>query len=575
MYFRKITIGLIIILSFFLIELFTLSDYGINWDEPAHYMRGQAYLYYLLTGKENYKELLRVKSHYEKSSFYEIPKDVEYEDTSQFRRSIYQYDREDKVRYTYHYYAQFDGGHPPINGILASLSNHIFYQKLGWLDDIQSYHLFIIVTSTVLVCSIFFFVTQYFGLFSGVIASLSLILYPLFFSESHFNIKDPVETTFFTLTLFTFFKGITSNSWKWILASAAFTGLALGTKLNIIFISLILGPWLLLYKWNKIKKMKWPFTKGVSISLFLLPIISFLIFYLSWPFLWQDFKNVLSILSYYQDIGSRLYQPTDYILFRAINTYAWKWVLFITPLSTLLLFILGIIYTINSGFKEKTKLSLLILFWFLVPLLRVSTPTAGIYGGVRQVMEYIPAMAILTGIGAIQGIRYLFKIIKLKPESLKKIKWILLIIFVPITIKIVSIHPNENVYFNPLIGGLSGARERNFADWGVTLGSPYKQGVDWLNNNTEKDANLTLVRGYTQNVPRISLRKDINFSDHYFSGKEKKGEYLMEVTDYNWLLTIPTDKRLYIESLDPVHEVKVDGVPILTIWKNDKIHSKN
>lgn len=575
MHLKKITVGLIIIFSFFLVEFFTLSNYGINWDEPAHYMRGQAYLYYFLTGKKDYKELPRVKSHYEKSSFYEIPKEVEYEDTSQFRRSIYQYDRETRGRYTYEYYVKFDGRHPPLNGILASLSNYIFYQKLGWLGDIESYHLFIISVSSLLVGSIFFFVTQYFGLFSGVIASLSLVLYPLFFSESHFNIKDPVETTFFTLTLLAFFKGITRDSWKWVIASSVFAGLALGTKLNIVFISLILGPWLIIYKWDQIKRLKWPFSRRISLSLLAFPFIPLSILYVSWPFLWQDIKNVLSVFSYYQDIGSRLYQPTDYILFGIINTYAWKWVLFITPLSILFLFFLGLIYVFKNVFKEKTKLSLLILFWFLVPLLRVSSSTSGIYGGVRQIMEYIPAMAILSGIGASQGIKYLSMIKKLKQVFLGKIKWILLILFVPIAIKIISIHPNENVYFNPLIGGLGGAKEKNFADWGVSLGSPYKQGVDWLNKNAEHEANLTLVRGYTQNVPRISLRKDINFSDHYFSAEEKKGEYLMEITDYNWILTIPIDKRLYIESLNPVYEVKVEGVPILTIWKNDKIHSKN
>ena len=146
--------------------------------------------------------------------------------------------------------------------------------------------------------------------------------------------------------------------------------------------------------------------------------------------------------------------------------------------------------------------------------------------------------------------------------------------FIPISLKLVSIHPNENAYFNPLIGGLEGAKNRNFADWGVTLGSVYQQGIDWLNENAEEESNLTLVRGLHSNIPRIKLRRDINFDNRYYSGEAKKGEYIMEVIDYNWDIFISEEKREYLQNLKPVYEVKVDGVSLLKIWKNDKKHTK-
>ena len=54
----------------------------------------------------------------------------------------------------YSYSIKNDGGHPPLSGEIASLFNYIFYQQLG------------------------------------------------IFGELHFNIKDPVETAFYTSTIF-------------------------------------------------------------------------------------------------------------------------------------------------------------------------------------------------------------------------------------------------------------------------------------------------------------------------------------------------------------------------------------
>ena len=82
-------------------------------------------------------------------------------------------------------------------------------------------------------------------------------------------------------------------------------------------------------------------------------------------------------------------------------------------------------------------------------------------------------------------------------------------------------------------------------------------------------------------MPTILIRSDINYLvdgkldsiETHFSGIERQGEYLMELTfndtgqDFNYIWE-------YInEFLIPVHEVKVDGVTILRIWKNDLDHT--
>ena len=561
----------------FIVGLTTLSDYSINWDEPGHYMRGQAYLHYFLTGKQDYTDLPRIENHYQKSIFEEIPKNIEYKDDSEFRRSIYQYDREIGRRYTYRYFINNDGGHPPLIDILSSFSNYIFYQKLGILGDVQAYHVLIIFISSLLVASAFLFIATSYGLLAGIIASLSIYLYPLFFAESHFNIKDPTQTAFYTFTILFFYLGVLNNRFVWMVLAGIAAGLALGTKFNILFSAFIIMFWIAIVKWRDLRCFRWPFSKKLTFGILFVPIIAIGMIIVSWP---NPQENIIKSISFYRTIGSTVQQSKEYY-FLGFNTYAIQWIFYTTPLIVLFFGIFGIAYAIIYGRREKHYLSILLLIWLLLPIARVSLPQAGIYGGVRQIMEYIPPLAMLSGIGAFWLHSILVRFAKkhvsyrfLKKKASFFLGFLFILSFLPIVFKLIELHPNENVYFNVFIGGLKGAKEKNISGWGLTLGSAYQQGIDWINKNAEVNADLSLVKGYTQNIPRINIRKDINFGDNYYSGKEKKGEYLMEVTDYFWTLTIPVDKQKYIKMLQPVYELNVEGVPILTIWKNDWVNTK-
>ena len=536
--------------AFLVINLFTLDDYGINWDEPIHFMRGQAYLRYFFTGKKNYEGLPKLKFHYPKNDRYLLVDKLDFEDDRQFRRSFYQSDYRNGE-----YFLNHDTGHPPLNGILAAATNWIFYQKLGVLGDIESYHLFEVFTGAILVLTVSLFTQETYGVFAGLIAGLSLTLYPLFWAESHFNIKDPVESCFFGLTIYSFYKAVKYQSAKWMIFSAIFCGMALGTKFNIVFVPLIILPWLAVtgFRQNLFKRK-------LLIPLFFYPLVVLAIFFISWPYLWQDpIRRVTEIIQFYKGVGLHHdYQPESFYIY-GFNTYPIQAIIFTTPLVILFFSFIGIITSIFLFRKEKEKTSFLWLLWFLVPILRVTVPGTTIYGGVRQIMEYIPAMALLAGLGA-------HSMATLLRSHLAKI--VIAFMFIPITLKLISLHPNEGLYFNPLIGGLKGAAKRNFPNWGVSLGNEYRQGINWLNANTQENAKLTLAIGYDSNAPRIWLRKDIDISNEFRSGIRREGEYVMELTSQlNWpSFYYFTYVRRFLK---PLYEVKVEGVPILTIWKND------
>lgn len=538
-------------LLFFILTFATLRDYGTSWDETLHFSRGHAYINYFLTGTK------------------------EYPDPRTHRRSFYQLDYQNGD-----FWFKENGGHPPINGILAALSNYIFYQKLGMLSDIHAHHLFNILVSSVLVFVVVFFAASTFGKFAAVVSFFALVTYPLFWAESHFNVKDPAETAFFSATIWTFYESLRGGKARWLLLSFIFFGLALGVKFNALFIPLIILPYLLIRYRSKLSQP----TRSILLipklylaTLFLGPIIVATIFIGSWPFLWDSWpQNLFKVIEYYKQVGiGTRYQPDGFFI-SGFNTFPVQWIIFTTPPVVLFLFLIGLVASWTQ--RNRRDVSTLLLLWFAVPIIRVSVPDASIYGGVRQILEFFPAMALISGLGAWQMVvwaRLLFRryLRNFAPATLMMQILIASAFIWPIFV-LVKMHPSQNVYFNFLVGGLKGAAQKNFPSWGNSYGNAYLQGINWINRNVPENAKVALIQGTETNAPVILFRKDLYLRNSNWSSIEREGEYLMELTfndtgrafHYTWE---------YVDKfLTPLYEYKVDGVPILKIWKNDLSHTK-
>src|SRR5258708_3762551 len=238
----KLTISKIAIILgavFFIAGLLTIKDYGINWDTINHLTRGQAYLHYFLTGNKSYSDLPKFVSYFQDPTKI-LPM------TTQIR-SFYQNSEAD-----FKWMMQYDGyGHPPLSDILSSFFNLLLFQKLRLINDIDAYHVYGVFLSACLISLGFYWVSKLYGKVSGIITALTLALYPLFWSESHFNTeKDVPETVYWSFFIFAFWKGVTEKKIKWILLSGVFFGLALGTKFNILFACLVILPWFVFYLYN-------------------------------------------------------------------------------------------------------------------------------------------------------------------------------------------------------------------------------------------------------------------------------------------------------------------------------------
>lgn len=571
-------------LLFFIFGLVTLPHYGINWDTINHLPRGQAYLRYLVTGKKDFAELPEFFNGWQKEGqwYWQDPASLRIRSdmlgNNVPARSLYQNDST-----TFSYFMEHDGyGHPPLSDILSSVFNVVLFNKLKIINDIDSYRVYGVLLAATLVGLVYYWSSSVYGNFAGLISVFSLSLYPLFWAESHFNTeKDIPLIAYWTFMFFSIWKAIKYKSWKWILMSGIFFGFALGTKFNILFSVFVIIPWLFLvlfsqYKNEKRKNIGKFLKKNIWIiwSGLIAILIGFVIFVGTWPYLWPDIvTRVGKVFGFYKGIGLTVQSGNGYMELFGINTFVSQWIIITTPIVILFLFLIGMVTAVFRIKKEKETTSFLFILWFIVPIVRASWPGTVIYGGVRQLMEYIPAMAILCGLGA-NSLRDLINKLFGSRLRVKTIVSVIIVLgFTPLIIKLVRIHPNENVYFNSLIGGLAGAKERNIPYWGFSFGSPYRQAALWINKNVEEGANVVYTHDLIPNLPRIWLRQDLNLYNGNRNGYLGKGEYAMG------LVYDGTKERSYYDSylerfVEPVYEVKVDGVSILKIWKNDKEHLK-
>lgn len=558
----QILISVSLSIIFFVVGVFSLPLYGVNWDEAVHFGRGQAILHYFLTGKKDYADISPSQR------------------ISYFQNSNFTYSNFESYFTDYTKGFNFGAGHPTFSDVLASLSNYIFYQKLGIIGDIEAYHLYGIFLASFLVGIISYMVSLNYGLLAGIVAGLSLGLTPLFLGESRFNIKDIPEAVYYSMAVITAYFWVKKKSYHWLFVSAIFFGMAFSTKMNVVFAFFTIALWMatstLLYSHDHILQKLFHVGKNIVVLALTWTGIGLIVYFASWPILWSDpWNKFIYNMRFYQRIGTEVIpQYSRYSSVLGLNTYAFEWVLYTTPLVILGLFVLGLIDVWHRRKDLSNDLRLLTLCWFLIPILRVSLPRTAIYGGVRQIMEYIPAMAILAGIGASALYTWITSLPFVKQKNLQKgMVGLILLSFLPITIKMIHMHPNESVYFNPIIRGLKGAKERNIPGWGNSLGSTYRQGILWLNAHAEPNAKLATVYELRSNIALIDIRSDIQFINSYRSTVHRGGEYLISATHEGTFEN--SYSRLYAERyLNPVYQLIVDGAPVLKIWKNDLQHTK-
>jgi hypothetical protein len=207
----------------------------------------------------------------------------------------------------------------------------------------------------------------------------------------------------------------------------------------------------------------------------------------------------------------------------------------------------------------------LLLVWAAIPIARASLPGMVNFDGIRHFLEFLPAAALVAGIG-------FARLVAASPERWRPAfgAGLALALAANVGAALVRYHPFQPIYFNCLVGGLQGAAQvHGFPEATDYWGSSYRQGMAWLNQNAEEGA-----RVYVPVFPWIAdvssslwLRRDLRVVGAAEAGEAcARGErlYVMFVTRPRYFDSTASD---CFSQGKPVHEIVVDGASVMQICR--------
>lgn len=521
------------VLLFIVLGFVTLPRYGFTWDEGVgDVFFGERYFHFFISLNPAYLD-------FEKPDL----------DVNQRPFDLYASSYRDKPN-------EF----LPVGNTLSGMTMELFGYRLGWLDPVDAFHLAKVLLAGLLLWVLFNFAAPRLGTLTAGLAVLILSTFPRFWGDIHFNPLDIPEAIFAALTIFAFYYWTERPSWRragWV---GILFGCALGSKGTAHFIPLILL--LGMFPFDSLPRLWKPATEHLKKywgHYLLMLVAAALFFFFSWPYFYGD--PLPRLQTYYNFVFTEGFTR---------GTADWNWDPLIQTITTLpeidlALLVVGIAAAIWGALKNRSRLLQLLLAWLVVPILRASLPGAANFDGIRHFEEFVPAACLLAAYG---GATLVHLAARLTRQKILAAAVLVLLICSNVAWIEARYFPYDYLYYNSLVGGLKGAQQ-TFSDATDYWGGSYRQGVQWLNSNAERDAqvHVAIAPWIVKLTAPIWLRSDIGVIEApVVRLKVEQGYpvYAMFITRTGWYNSIATYAS---ENLKPVHQIAVDGATILVIYK--------
>ncbi len=507
--------------------------------------------------------------------------------------------------------------HPPLYKILSGLCWWFFSDTLG---DFTAYRLSSALLSIILIFFLFRAIEKNRGFIPAICGSLTLLLMPRFFGHSHIAATEIPLASFWFMTCYFFYKGLTGSqkvpitpspltgegwgegdiktnhsalqniirftfwgkvrknrfvatftrlSCNWsVLTAGIVLGFAFAVKFTAILIPIPLVLWAIIYREKKAFLI-------IAIMLIIAPVIAFSVN----PGWWHSpvdkiYEFVYQSLSRKENIPISTYFIGTKWSFSPPWFYAPVMLLITIPLTALLVMVAGLL----SLVKEKFCSSSDVLYLLNIPVIMgvVMLPGTPVHDGVRQFFYVLPFLAYLSGPGygfIINSIRSLDGSSKIKNIAVALCLFILLF---SQAWQLKKYHPFYLSYYNELIGGLKGAYNRgmeitywfdacdnNFIAY-INKQIPAQSKIGVFPPNIDYFIFLQYIGKIKDDVffctpVELSLKEDDNTNEFTDSS-----EYFILMSrlegfrEFQWVI---------YNNVEPLYSTKVDGVQLMGIYE--------
>lgn len=384
--------------------------------------------------------------------------------------------------------------------------------------------------------------------FAAIIAVILLIFSPRWLGDIFDNELDISAALLYSMEMFLAIRLLKRESAKgvlrWIIIFSIASAMSFSQRVILIFIPILT---LTLFVWVYIKHhLSWyKIVRLLLIFAILFPIPQLMVD----PLVSNNGLGGIAskiAVSLHPQQGTTLFDGKIF----SINHLPWyhlpKYIIITTPIITLLLLALGtflLLFKIikNSDISLKATY-ILILGSFFLPIFSVMVLNPKNYDAWRHFLFLIIPLTMIAAI----GLSFLLEKISLK------LKWILTALFIlnliVISRELIILHPYEYVYYNSLVGGLSGAYGKYETDYWAKSN---KEAIIWLKQNQLTNPDKTY---------KIFTCTDPQQTEYYFTpnmitvDKIEDANYFICFTRYNW------DKQ--VKDSNTIHVVKREGVPL-------------
>jgi len=453
--------------------------------------------------------------------------------------------------------------HPPLAKLLMGISQAVMRDG----SPILASRLVTALLFALLVELVFQFTGRSFGGLAGLVAAGSLLCMPRVFGHAHFAALDvPMSLTWFVAVM-AFARAIERGTHASCALSGICFGLALLTKVNGIFLPLVLAGWGLGFHGRRaLKPLVWTLLLGPAV------------FFVGWPWLWHD--TLRRLVEY---LAPQWRVPIPVMYFGQWDKpAAWHYPLVMTlvtiPVGILFLVVLGSVRAVRE-FRRQPILSLVainaayIIGVFMIP----GVPK---YDGVRLFLPAFPFLAILAGLAGKRCWDWLVQRSRKRPW---RPLFVTAAFFVTQAGAVWWIHPCELSYYNALVGGLWGADKLGFETtyWHDVVNRDLFR---WLNRRCAIGQTVAFTPvGETVVFPPMDGRHVANYYDtFYLNDPQRRGLMAVRLEHaprYDFVVINARKAMLlwhkneaalrYLTQKKPVYAVRKQGVLLAAVYARE------